>query len=77
MGRLFAHRQGTATEPYNTWHLIRSIVALFFAALSTLTLCAQASHPLLQRPTFNGRLIVFSYAGDLWSGTAMADMPHA
>jgi len=23
--------------------------------------------PLLQRPTFNGNLIVFSYAGDLWT----------
>src|ERR1700690_4121176 len=36
------------------------------AALSPLTF-AQASHPLLQRPAFNGRVIAFSYAGDLWT----------
>src|SRR5579864_6249226 len=30
-------------------------------------LSAQSSHPLLQRPAFNGKIIVFSYAGDLWS----------
>jgi tricorn protease len=48
-------------------HSIRSLFALLLAALCPLTLCAQPSHPLLQRPAFNGKLIVFSYAGDLWS----------
>src|ERR1700723_2878869 len=38
-----------------------------FASLSPLVVSAQPSHPLLQRPTFNGNLIVFSYAGDLWT----------
>jgi tricorn protease len=47
--------------------VIRSLFALLLTALCPLALCAQASHPLLQRPAFNGRLIVFSYAGDLWS----------
>ena len=46
---------------------IRSLFALLLTALCPLALWAQASHPLLQRPAFNGRLIVFSYAGDLWS----------
>ena len=46
---------------------IRSLFALLLTALCPLALCAQASHPLLQRPAFNGKLIVFSYAGDLWS----------
>ncbi len=47
--------------------LIRPILAVIFAALCPLIIAAQASHPLLQRPTFNGTLIVFSYAGDLWT----------
>jgi tricorn protease len=47
--------------------LKRQICAIILAALSPLFLAAQPSHPLLQRPTFNGALIVFSYAGDLWS----------
>jgi tricorn protease len=47
--------------------LLRSILAVIFAALCPLVAAAQASHPLLQRPTFNGTLIVFSYAGDLWT----------
>jgi len=36
-------------------------------AFSPLGLFAQASHPLLQRPAFNGKIIAFSYAGDLWT----------
>ncbi len=55
--------------------LMRSRFAVIFAALFSaliFALCpidvaAQPSHPLLQRPTFNGNLIVFSYAGDLWT----------
>jgi len=47
--------------------LLRPILAVIFAALCPLVAAAQASHPLLQRPTFNGNLIVFSYAGDLWT----------
>ena len=47
--------------------LNRTIFSLIFAVLSPLLLAAQASHPLLQRPAFNGSLIVFSYAGDLWT----------
>ena len=47
--------------------LIRPILAVIFAALCPLIIAAQASHPLLQRPSFNGTLIVFSYAGDLWT----------
>jgi len=47
--------------------LLRPILAVIFAALCPLVAAAQASHPLLQRPTFNGTLIVFSYAGDLWT----------
>src|SRR5580658_4288220 len=46
---------------------IRSFLALVFATLCPLIAAAQASHPLLQRPAFNGMLIVFSYAGDLWT----------
>ncbi|HXN72877.1 MAG TPA: PDZ domain-containing protein [Candidatus Acidoferrales bacterium] len=46
---------------------IRSLVAVILAAVCPLIVAAQASHPLLQRPTFNGNLIVFSYAGDLWT----------
>ena len=40
--------------------LLRPILAVIFAALCPLVAAAQASHPLLQRPTFNGTLIVFS-----------------
>ena len=47
--------------------LLRPILSVIFAALCPLVAAAQASHPLLQRPTFNGTLIVFSYAGDLWT----------
>lgn len=47
--------------------LIRSLFALVFASLCPIVIAAQSSHPLLQRPTFNGSLIVFSYAGDLWT----------
>jgi tricorn protease len=47
--------------------MIRSLFVVIFAALCSLALTAQPSHPLLQRPTFNGNLIVFSYAGDLWT----------
>src|SRR5271169_2537011 len=47
--------------------LIRPLLAVIFAALCALVVTAQPSHPLLQRPTFNGNLIVFSYAGDLWT----------
>src|SRR5271166_2903786 len=36
-------------------------------ALCPLVATAQPSHPLLQRPAFNGNLIAFSYAGDLWT----------
>jgi tricorn protease len=43
------------------------IFAALFSALCPLVAAAQPSHPLLQRPTFNGNLIVFSYAGDLWT----------
>ena len=46
---------------------LRLVFASLFATICPLALYAQASHPLLQRPTFNGRLIVFSYAGDLWT----------
>lgn len=47
--------------------LIRPLLVVIFAALCPLIIAAQASHPLLQRPSFNGNLIVFSYAGDLWT----------
>ena len=47
--------------------VIPAIFVLLFAALCPFLATAQASHPLLQRPTFNGNLIVFSYAGDLWT----------
>jgi tricorn protease len=47
--------------------MIRFLIAMIFAALGALIVTAQTSHPLLQRPTFNGNLIVFSYAGDLWT----------
>jgi tricorn protease len=45
----------------------RPLLASIFAALCPCFVHAQASHPLLQRPAFNGNLIVFSYAGDLWT----------
>jgi len=45
----------------------RSLFTLILFALCPLGMCAQTSHPLLQRPAFNGKVIVFSYAGDLWS----------
>jgi tricorn protease len=47
-------------------HFIGTISVSLFVALGPLA-SAQASHPLLQRPAFNGRLIAFSYAGDLWT----------
>ena len=47
--------------------MIRQLFVVIFAALCSLAVTAQPSHPLLQRPTFNGNLIVFSYAGDLWT----------
>ena len=47
--------------------VIRPLFAVILAALCPLAVIAQPSHPLLQRPTFNGNLIVFSYAGDLWT----------
>ena len=47
--------------------VIRVVFVLMFAILCPLVATAQASHPLPQRPTFNGNLIVFSYAGDLWT----------
>src|SRR5271163_2249463 len=40
---------------------------LIIAVLCPLMLAAQGGHPLLQRPAFNGKVIVFSYAGDLWT----------
>jgi tricorn protease len=47
--------------------VLRLVCFVISAALYPLVLCAQPAHPLLQRPTFNGNLIVFSYAGDLWT----------
>jgi tricorn protease len=47
--------------------LARPLFSVIFVALWPLFLAAQVSHPLLQRPAFNGNLIVFSYAGDLWT----------
>ena len=47
--------------------LLAVICAAVFVVLCTLAVAAQPSHPLLQRPAFNGNLIVFSYAGDLWT----------
>ena len=47
--------------------MIRLLIAMIFAALCALIVTAQTSHPLLQRPTFNGNVVVFSYAGDLWT----------
>jgi tricorn protease len=40
---------------------------VLFVAFVPFALTAQPSHPLLQRPAFNGKVVVFSYAGDLWS----------
>ncbi len=47
--------------------LTRSHFVLFLVAVCPLLLLSQPSHPLLQRPAFNGKLIAFSYAGDLWT----------
>ncbi|MGA9496635.1 MAG: PDZ domain-containing protein [Terriglobales bacterium] len=47
--------------------LSRPLVAAIFVVLCPFVVVAQPSHPLLQRPTFNGNSIVFSYAGDLWT----------
>src|ERR1700683_5128094 len=47
--------------------LVRLLFVVIFAALCPLAVTAQSSHPLLQRPAFNGNLIAFSYAGDLWT----------
>jgi tricorn protease len=47
--------------------VLRLVCFVIFAALCPLVVSAQPSHPLLQRPTFNGNLIAFSYAGDLWT----------
>src|SRR5271154_724448 len=43
------------------------LFSIILTVLCPLVLAAQASHPLLQRPAFNGSLIVFCYAGDLWN----------
>jgi len=55
--------------------LTRSLFVLFLVAVCPLLLLSQPSHPLLQRPAFNGKLIAFSYAGDLW--TVSRDGGHA
>ena len=47
----------------------RRIFVVMFAALWSMGVSAESVHPLLQRPAFNGNLIVFSYAG----GVAAAD----
>ena len=47
--------------------VIRRFFAVIIATLCPLAVTAQTSHPLLQRPAFNGNLIAFSYAGDLWT----------
>jgi tricorn protease len=47
--------------------ILAALFAASFAALCPLLVSAQPAHPLLQRPTFNGTVIVFSYAGDLWT----------
>lgn len=47
--------------------VICRLFAVIFTALCPLVVAAQVSHPLLQRPAFNGNLIAFSYAGDLWT----------
>jgi tricorn protease len=52
-----------AEEMKTICRFFASAVAIFLP----LIVAAQASHPLLQRPAFNGSLIVFSYAGDLWT----------
>lgn len=44
--------------------ILASLSEVFFFSLA---LGGQSAHPLLQRPAFNGKVIVFSYAGDLWS----------
>src|SRR5580704_2847666 len=52
-----------AEEMKTICHFFASVVAIF----CPFVVAAQASHPLLQRPTFNGSVIAFSYAGDLWT----------
>lgn len=47
--------------------VMKIFFGVLFAALCSFVAAAQTSHPLLQRPAFNGTLIVFSYAGDLWT----------
>ena len=47
--------------------LTRQLFLLFFVLACPVFVFSQASHPLLQRPAFNGKMIVFSYAGDLWT----------
>jgi tricorn protease len=47
--------------------VIHQLFIFIFAVLCPLVAAAQSSHLLLQRPAFNGNLIVFSYAGDLWT----------
>ncbi len=47
--------------------VIKTFLAVMFATLCSIAAAGHASHPLLQRPAFNGTLIVFSYAGDLWT----------
>lgn len=47
--------------------VIAVAVCPILIAICPVILNAQAPHPLLQRPAFNGKVIVFSYAGDLWS----------
>src|ERR1700739_1272050 len=47
--------------------LTRQLFALLFVLARPGFVFSQASHPLLQRPAFNGKVIVFSYAGDLWT----------
>jgi len=47
--------------------ILRRFVESIFLTFICSLVVAQASHPLLQRPAFNGKVIVFSYAGDLWS----------
>jgi tricorn protease len=46
---------------------IRLLTSLMFLLSCSSLVAAESSHPLLQRPAFNGSLIVFSYAGDLWT----------
>jgi tricorn protease len=45
----------------------RLVFSLVLIAFFPIVMMAQGAHPLLQRPAFNGKVIVFSYAGDLWT----------